>query len=88
MQTMPVPKRCSGCGAEIPPAAPGGLCASCLLTLGLGTEAVPEALEAGDGLACHDLLAQLSGLDADGLNVCMTQALAWAGNIGRETPEH
>lgn len=45
-----------------------------------------EALEAGDGAACHGLLEQLPGLDSDRLNASMTQALCWASNIGREAP--
>ncbi len=45
-----------------------------------------EALEAGDGAACHGLLEQLPALDADRLNASMTQALCWASNIGREAP--
>jgi eukaryotic-like serine/threonine-protein kinase len=45
---MPVTKHCSGCGAEIPPAAPGGLCASCLLAPGLEPALNPEPLEPAD----------------------------------------
>ena len=45
---MPATKRCSSCGAEIPPAAPGGLCASCLLAPGLESVANPEPLEPAD----------------------------------------
>lgn len=41
-------KRCSNCGAEIPPDAPGGLCASCLLAPGLESVANPEPLEPAD----------------------------------------
>lgn len=48
MQSMPAPKHCSSCGAEIPPAAPGGLCASCLLAPGLESVANPEPLEPAD----------------------------------------
>jgi c-di-GMP-related signal transduction protein len=43
-----------------------------------------EALEQGDADACHDIVAQLPGIDAAGVNVCMTQALTWASNIGKE----
>jgi EAL and modified HD-GYP domain-containing signal transduction protein len=46
-----------------------------------------EALEAGDGLVCHDLCETLGGLNATVLNACQTQALAWASNIGRENPD-
>jgi eukaryotic-like serine/threonine-protein kinase len=45
---MLAPKRCSSCGAEIPPDAPGGLCASCLLAPGLESVANPEPLEPAD----------------------------------------
>ncbi|MBI4660032.1 MAG: serine/threonine protein kinase [Verrucomicrobia bacterium] len=45
---MPAPKCCSSCGAEIPPDAPGGLCASCLLAPGLESVANPEPLEPAD----------------------------------------
>jgi eukaryotic-like serine/threonine-protein kinase len=48
MQRMPVTKNCSSCGAEIPPTAPGGLCASCLLAPGLEPAANPEPLELAD----------------------------------------
>jgi len=43
-----------------------------------------EALEGDEGQACHDLTAQLAGLNADAVNACLSQALAWASNIGRE----
>ena len=43
-----------------------------------------EALEGDEGQTCHDLTAQLAGLDADIVNACLSQALAWASNIGRE----
>jgi c-di-GMP-related signal transduction protein len=43
-----------------------------------------EALEASDGAACHNLTEQLSGADHLMVNACVTQALAWANNIGRE----
>ncbi len=38
MQRMPATKRCSSCGAGIPPDAPGGLCASCLFAPGSNTK--------------------------------------------------
>jgi EAL and modified HD-GYP domain-containing signal transduction protein len=43
-----------------------------------------EALEASDGEACHALTEQLSGADHLMVNACLTQALSWASNIGRE----
>ncbi len=46
-----------------------------------------EALEAGEAAGwanCHGLTARLSGADYRMVNSCLTQALAWAGNIGRE----
>jgi len=43
-----------------------------------------EATEAGDGALCHDLAVQLPGTDHRMVNACLTQALAWAGNIGME----
>jgi EAL and modified HD-GYP domain-containing signal transduction protein len=43
-----------------------------------------EALEASDGDACHSLTEQLTGADHLTINGCLTQALAWASNIGRE----
>jgi c-di-GMP-related signal transduction protein len=43
-----------------------------------------QALEAGDGAACHDLTAQLTNVDHTTVNACLTQALAWASNIGKE----
>jgi EAL and modified HD-GYP domain-containing signal transduction protein len=43
-----------------------------------------HALEIGDGPACHDLAAQLSGVDHVTVNSCLTQALTWASNIGQE----
>lgn len=41
-----------------------------------------EALETGDGAACHDLTARLPGADYRIVNACEAQALAWAGGIG------
>ena len=43
-----------------------------------------EALEGSDIQLCHDLTEQLSGIDAGVVNACLTQALAWANNIGKE----
>lgn len=43
-----------------------------------------EALEASDGEACHNLTDQLAGADHMMVNTCITQALTWASNIGRE----
>ncbi|MDD5250440.1 MAG: EAL domain-containing protein [Rhodocyclaceae bacterium] len=43
-----------------------------------------HALETGDGQACHDLCMQLPGVDHLTVNICLTQALAWASNIGKE----
>ncbi len=43
-----------------------------------------EALEAGDGATCHTLTGQLPGADHLMVNACLTQALTWASNIGRE----
>ncbi|MDP2795437.1 MAG: EAL domain-containing protein [Sulfurisoma sp.] len=43
-----------------------------------------EALETSDGQACHDLTEQLPGADHTVINTCLTQALTWASNIGRE----
>lgn len=43
-----------------------------------------EALEASDGAACQALTDQLPCADHLMVNACLTQALAWASNIGRE----
>jgi EAL and modified HD-GYP domain-containing signal transduction protein len=43
-----------------------------------------EALENGNGALCHDLVEALPGADHLLVNACLTQALAWAGSIGRE----
>ena len=48
MQSMPATKRCPSCGAEIPPDAPGGLCAACLLAPGLELPSNPAPLETAD----------------------------------------
>jgi len=46
--------------------------------------ALTQALEAGDGQACHDLTEQLVGVDHHAVNSCLTQALSWASTIGQE----
>ena len=43
-----------------------------------------EALEASDGDACHNFTEQLIGANHLVVNACLTQALSWASNIGRE----
>jgi len=43
-----------------------------------------EALEGSDIQLCHDLTEKLSGIDAGVVNACLTQALTWANNIGKE----
>jgi c-di-GMP-related signal transduction protein len=43
-----------------------------------------EALELSDGALCSTLTHQLPGADALMVNACLTQALTWASNIGRE----
>lgn len=43
-----------------------------------------HALEIGDGQACHDLAEQLQSVDHMTVNACLTQALTWASNIGKE----
>lgn len=51
----------------------------------LGTLLVlSEALENGNGPLCHDLVEKLPGVDYTVVNSCLTQALSWASNIGRE----
>lgn len=42
-----------------------------------------HALETGDGAACHGFAEQLN-IDYMTVNACLTQALAWANNIGQE----
>jgi c-di-GMP-related signal transduction protein len=44
-----------------------------------------ERLEANDAVAAHATLQHLPGLDLAGVNTGLSQALAWANNIGRET---
>lgn len=43
-----------------------------------------EALESGDGHCCRRLADDLQCAEPGMINVCLTQALAWASNIGRE----
>ncbi|MDP1654172.1 MAG: EAL domain-containing protein [Rhodocyclaceae bacterium] len=43
-----------------------------------------EALESCNGASCHTLTEQLPGADHLMVNTCLTQALSWASNIGRE----
>ncbi len=43
-----------------------------------------EALEGDPGYGLRELTAQVPGLDAGIVNSCLSQALAWASNIGRE----
>ena len=69
-------------GIEIP-----GRVREALETRGGGLGAMlklTEALEAGDGPACSEIAQQLPGLDADIINTCLAQALAWTNNIGQE----
>ncbi len=42
-----------------------------------------EALEEGDQDACAALTAELPGVDSQKVNASLTQALAWANNIGQ-----
>ena len=51
----------------------------------LGTMlSLTEALEGSDIQLCHDLTEELTGIDAGVVNACLTQALTWANNIGKE----
>lgn len=43
-----------------------------------------EALEKNDADACSGLIAELPGAAAERVNAVLTQAMAWANNIGRE----
>jgi len=52
-------------------------------TLGVMLSLV-EALEGDDVEHCHDLTEKLAGIDAAAVNACLTQALTWAGSIGKE----
>jgi EAL and modified HD-GYP domain-containing signal transduction protein len=47
-----------------------------------------EAMETADGETCHTLTDQISGADHVMVNACLTQALTWASNIGRENPDN
>lgn len=40
-----------------------------------------EALESNDGQTCYDLTVKLGGINAETINICLTQALAWAASI-------
>ena len=42
-----------------------------------------EEQEAGNMEACFALIVELPGIDADRVNAALTQALAWANNIGQ-----
>ena len=46
-----------------------------------------EALEGNDVALCRDLNEKIAGIDANTINACLSQALAWAGNIGKESSE-
>ena len=46
-----------------------------------------EELEGNDIQKCRDLSGQLAGIDPGVINACLTQALTWANNIGKENPE-
>ncbi|MDD5177032.1 MAG: EAL domain-containing protein [Sterolibacterium sp.] len=51
----------------------------------LGTMlSLAEALEGNDVQVCYELTQQLVGVDVETINACLTQALAWANNIGQE----
>jgi EAL and modified HD-GYP domain-containing signal transduction protein len=51
----------------------------------LGTMlSLAEALEGNDIQLCADLTRQLTGISVEVINACLTQALAWANNIGQE----
>lgn len=43
-----------------------------------------EALETGDGAACHDILETLPGLDCGAVNASLAEALTWATQINQE----
>ena len=43
-----------------------------------------EALETGDGIACHQLLETLPGLDCTAVNASLAEALTWAAQINQE----
>ncbi|GAB2180232.1 EAL domain-containing protein [Denitratisoma sp. agr-D3] len=46
--------------------------------------ALAQALEAGDGATCHQLLTTLPGLDHHIVNRHLTEALCWANSINQE----
>jgi len=51
----------------------------------LGTMlSLAEALEGNDIQLCSDLAQQLSGVEVETINSCLTQALTWSSNIGQE----
>jgi serine/threonine protein kinase len=55
-------KHCPKCGAHLPPDAPGGFCARCLLQLGLGIEGagvVSLAEKSGDRIGRYTLIQQI-----------------------------
>jgi len=55
-------KTCPKCGADLPPDAPGGYCARCLLQLGLGIEnpaVVPVVEKSGDQIGRYKLIQQI-----------------------------
>jgi serine/threonine protein kinase len=55
-------KKCPKCGASLPPDAPGGYCARCLLQLGLeigNTAVVPMVEKSGDQIGRYKLLEQI-----------------------------
>lgn len=43
-----------------------------------------QALESGDGTACHDQLEKLPGIDHTLVNAHLTEALCWANSINQE----
>lgn len=43
-----------------------------------------EALETGDASCCQRLASELQCVEPAMINICLTQALAWASNIGQE----
>jgi serine/threonine protein kinase len=61
-QTMSGSDHCPKCGAALPPDAPGGCCAQCLLQLGLGIENpadVPFVEKSGDWIGRYQLIQQI-----------------------------
>lgn len=59
---MSEPKNCPKCGAPLPPDAPGGYCARCLLQLGLGLETsaiAPLVEKPGDQIGRYQLIQQI-----------------------------